>query len=53
MYKLTGTSNVRSEVTITKDHFTTFASEMTLVYEIPWPSLYNMFNKKKKDKGRL
>jgi hypothetical protein len=41
-YKLTGISNVRSEVTITKDHFTTFASEMTLMYEIPWPPLYNM-----------
>jgi hypothetical protein len=39
-YKLTGISNVRSEVTITKDHFTTFASEMTLMYEIPWPPLY-------------
>jgi hypothetical protein len=34
--------NVKSEVSITKDHFTTFASEMTLMYEIPWPPLYNM-----------
>jgi hypothetical protein len=31
-YKLTGMSNVKSEVTITKDHFTTFPSEMTLMY---------------------
>jgi hypothetical protein len=30
-YKLTGMSNVKSEVTITKDPFTTFASEMTLI----------------------
>jgi hypothetical protein len=30
-YKLTGMPNVKSEVTITKDPFTTFASEMTLI----------------------
>jgi hypothetical protein len=29
--KLTGMLNVKSEVTITKDPFTTFASEMTLI----------------------
>jgi hypothetical protein len=39
-YKLAGMSNVKSEVTITKDLFTIFDSEMTLMYEIPWPSLY-------------
>jgi hypothetical protein len=42
--KLTGMLNIKGEVTITftKDHFTTLASEMTLmyVYEIPWPPLY-------------
>jgi hypothetical protein len=31
---------LKSEVTITKDLFTIFASEMTLMYEIPWPLLY-------------
>jgi hypothetical protein len=39
-YKLTSMSNVKSEFTITKDHFTTFPSEMTLMYEISWPPLY-------------
>jgi hypothetical protein len=33
-------SNLKSEVTITEDHFTTFASEMRLMYEIPCPQLY-------------
>jgi DNA-binding Lrp family transcriptional regulator len=32
--------HVKSEVTITKNHFTTFASEMTVMYEIPWSPLY-------------
>jgi hypothetical protein len=35
---------------LTKDHFTTFGSEMTLMYEIPWPpATVHYSNNKKTD----